>query len=291
MNESVLITNPCGTTGELVARSLRDKGLKVNIMERPNAKKREAFFIDSLKEAVSVYEPGMILPIFFPEVLAAHRDEFPGIVIPLDDREKIIRLDNKLSACELASSLDIPQPRRYLSPDEVESYPCVFKRVNGQGGDSVYFPGKRSALDCLLRNASSPTGYMITEFIEGENVCVDALRWDGFFYAAAYKVLDPPGKGVSRLRESIEAPELVSYARRILDAVDYHGVCGVDFRLDPDGNAYFLECNPRFSGGLASAIASGFDIPWLYCRLALGLPTPEQSIRFIPGIRTGTGTI
>jgi len=291
MNESVLITNPCGKTGELVARSLSDKGLKVNIMERPNAKKREAFFIDSLKAAVAEYEPGMIIPIFFPEVLAAHREEFPGIVIPLDSREKIIRLDNKLSACELASLLDIHQPHRYHSPEEIESFPCVFKRVNGQGGDSVYFPGKRSALECLLRNAGDTSGYLITEFIEGSNVCVDALRWDEFFFAAAYRVLDPPGKGVSRLRESIEAPELVSYARRILDAVDYHGVCGLDFRVDHDGHYYFLECNPRFSGGLASAIASGFDIPWLYYRLALGFPVSDESIRFIPGIRTGTGTI
>lgn len=287
MNESVLITNPCGVTGEIVARSLSDKGVKVNIMERPNAKKREAFFISSLKAAVAEHQPGMIIPIFFPEVLAAHRDEFPDIVIPLDAREKIVRLDNKLTACELASSLGIPQPRRFHSPDEIESFPCVFKRVNGQGGDSVYFPSKRSALECLLRNAGNPSEYLMMEFIEGTNVCVDALRWDGFFYAAAYRVLDPPGKGVSRLRESIEAPELVSYARRILDAVDYHGVCGVDFRAGSDGNFYFLECNPRFTGGLASAIASGFDLPYLYFCLAAGLPVSESSIRFQPGIRTG----
>lgn len=286
MKESVLLTNPCGATGELVARSLSDKGIEVNIMERPNAKKREAFYIDTLKATVAEHKPGMIIPIFFPEILAAHREEFPGIVIPLDTHEKIVRLDNKLSACELASSLNIPQPRRYLSPDEVSSYPCVFKRVLGQGGDSVYFPGKRASLECLLRNAGDPSGYMMTEFIEGQNCCVDALRWDGFFFAAAYMVLDPQGKGVSRLRKSIEAPELVEHTHRILDALNYHGVCGVDFRIDADGNGFFLECNPRFTGGLASAIASGFDIPYLYYCLATGSPVSDSSIRFQPGIIT-----
>ncbi|MCQ2182331.1 MAG: ATP-grasp domain-containing protein [Bacteroidales bacterium] len=282
----VLLTNPCGQTGEIVARSLSEKGVRVSIMERPNAKKREAFFIQSLKEKVREERPGMIIPVFFPEILSVHKDEFPGVNIPLDTSEKILRLDNKLSACGLASSLGLPQPKRYFSVAEVESFPCVFKRTTGQGGDSVYFPAKPSALECLVRNAKDPSGYLIMEFVEGSNVCVDALRWDDFFYAAAYKVLEPSGKGVSRLRESIEAPELVSYVRRMLDAVDYRGVCGVDFRVDKEGRAFFLECNPRFSGGIASAIASGFDVPYLYYCLALGIPVRSETIVFKPGIRT-----
>lgn len=281
------MTNPCGRTGEIVARSLAARGLSFHIMERPNAKKREDWYIRTLKAAVEEYRPRVIIPIFFPEILSAHRDEFPGIIIPLDRPETIKLLDDKLSACELAAALDIPMPGRFLTADEVENFPCVFKRVSGQGGDSVYFPGKRQALDCLLRNAGDPRGFLITEFIEGENVCVDALRWDGFFHAEAYRVLKPKGKGVSRLRKGIEAPELVEYARRLLDAVDFHGVCGVDFRVDKAGKAYFLECNPRFSGGIESAIASGFDIPYLYYRLACGLPVSEEDIHFIPGVLTG----
>jgi len=284
----VLLANPCGCTGETVAESLGNKGIEVVIMERPNAKKREAFFIETLHKTVDAIRPDIIIPIFFPEVLASHRNEFPGILIPIDRPETINLLDNKLSACDLAGSLGIPQPKRYASADEIEQYPCVFKRVRGQGGDSVYFPRKRSALECLLRNAGDSSNYLMTEFVEGDNYCVDALRWDNFFYAAAYKVLDPPGKGVSRLRESVNAPELVSYVRSILNKVDYHGVCGVDFRIDSNGQAYFLECNPRFSGGIESAIASGFDIPYLYFRLAAGLPVDAESIHFKPGVRTCT---
>lgn len=281
------MTNPCGRTGEIVARSLAARGLSFHMVERPNAKKREDWYIRTLKAAVGEYDPKVIIPIFFPEILAAHRDEFPGIIIPLDSPRTIRLLDDKLSACRLAASLGIPQPRRFNSIDEVDSYPCVFKRTSGQGGDSVYFPGKRQALECLLRNAGDPDRYLITEFIEGDNVCVDALRWDGFFHAEAYRVLEPKGKGVSTLRRSEEAPALVEYVKRMLDAVDFHGVCGVDFRVDRDGNACFLECNPRFSGGIESAIASGFDIPYLYYRLACGLPVIEQDIHFTPGVLTG----
>ena len=76
--------------------------------------------------------------------------------------------------------------------------------------------------------------------------------------------LSHKAKGISILRESIEGSDLIAVARKLLDAVDYQGVCGLDFRREAGtGKAYFLECNPRFSGGLCSQIASGFDLPAL----------------------------
>lgn len=281
----VLIVNPCGPTGELVARSLEAHGVTTSIMKGPNARKMPDFYIRALHRAVEETGAKMILPIFFPEVLAAHRDEFPDVLIPLESAEKLVLLDNKISACRLADSLGIPQPRIYENPAEVSLFPTVFKRPTGLGGDSVYFPKTRKALDNILKTAPD---FLIQDFIEGENVCVDALRWGDFFYAAAYRVLDTRLKGVSRERESVEAPALIEYSKKILDAVSYNGVCGVDFRIERDTlMPYFLECNPRFSGGLESAIASGFDIPWLFYRLSTGQSVNPSEIHFTPGIRTG----
>jgi len=284
----VIIINPCGSTGETVARRLEAHGVSTVILKGPSARKMEDAYIRALHKAVEEYNPKMILPVFFPEVLAAHRDEFPGINIPLESAEKLKLLDDKRSACKLVEALGIPQPRRYSSPDEVEIFPTVFKRPLGLGGDSVYFPKTRKALDNIIKTAPE---YLITDFIEGINVSVDALRWENFFFAAAYRVLEPQWKGVSKLRESVEAPQLVEYTRRILDAVGYRGVCGVDFRIEQEsGKAFFLECNPRFSGGLDSAIEAGFDIPWLFYRLACGETPDSSEIRFKPGIRTGEFT-
>lgn len=275
----VIIANPCGRTGETVAASLERGGIRTLIIEGPSARKDPSGYLRALHKAVAETGAEMIIPVFFPEVLAAHREEFPGITIALDSAEKLEMLDNKVSACGLAAQLGIPQPRIFGSPDEVESYPVVFRRPSGQGGDSVYFPRSRRALENLLRTA--PEG-IITAYMEGDDISVDALRWDGFFHAAAYKVLEPKGKGVSRRRVSIEAPELVEQVRRLLDHVDYKGVCGVDFR-----DSFFLECNPRFSGGLESAIASGFDIPMLLYSLAHGGRPNPDAISFTPGVVTG----
>lgn len=194
MTGRVIVINPCGKTGDVAA----------------------------------------IIPIFFPEVLSAHKNEFLGI----------------------------PQPRFFTSPDEIETYPVVFKRPLGQGGgDSVYFPKNRRALENLLKTESHP---VVQEYIEGENVCVDTLRCpDGGFYAAAYRVLEPKGKGVSTLRAPADEPELSAICGKMLEHIDYHGICGFDFRRSITGETYFLEANPRFSGGLETTLASGLDLPWL----------------------------
>ena len=283
----VILTNPCGRTGLLVRDSLVSHGLDVFVMEGPSARKTEAFYLRTVADVLESEGARMVIPIFFPEVLSAHRDRFPGVVIPLDSAEKIRLLDNKMSACRLAAELGIPQPEMF-DPEKSECipFPAVVRRALGQGGDSVYFPKTEKAFTNLMRTADKDT--VVTRYIEGWNVSVDALRWDGFFYAAAYRILEPKGKGVSTLRESIEAPELVGYAGKILDHVDYKGVCGMDFRIDGEtGRPYFLECNPRFSGGLESAIASGFDIPYLYYRLAAGDKVTPEEISFSPGIITG----
>lgn len=287
----VLLTNPCGKTGLTVRDSLEKLGLSVRIMEGPSARKMEDYYLRTVSRFLEEEGAGMVIPVFFPEVLAAHKGRFPGTLIPLDDVAKIRMLDDKKSACRLAKELGIPQPDIYdfHEPSSIE-YPAVFRRALGQGGDSVYFPKNEKALRNLLKTADEDS-VIVTRYIEGWNVSVDALRWGDFFYAAAYRILEPHGKGVSTLRQSILAPEIITYCRKILDHVDYRGVCGMDFRVNgKDGKPYFLECNPRFSGGLESAIKSGFDIPSLYYRLASGERINPEEIVFTPGILTGLKT-
>lgn len=68
-------------------------------------------------------------------------------------------------------------------------------------------------------------------------------------------------------------------ARTILEHLDYQGVCGFDFRVDNSGNVRLLECNPRFTGGVAAQAAAGFDIPWtLYSMLQEDTPKPVISV-------------
>ena len=118
---------------------------------------------------------------------------------------------------------------------------------------------------------SKDSEMLLQEWIGGTDYSVDCVRWDGFWKSSVYHALvtKTDGGGTTTQREIVAAPELEKYAKLLLDAVDFHGVCGLDFRYDPEtGKSAFIEVNARFTGGLATPVAAGFNIPWAVYKLA-----------------------
>jgi Carbamoylphosphate synthase large subunit (split gene in MJ) len=286
----ILVPETGGRTGDAVVASLRAHGLEVAVMDSSDVTNDEPGFIRHLKAFAAECRPRMIMPIFKAKEVARHRSELPaGTLIPVARAEILERLDDKCLASELAASLGIPQPRLYSDSeyDCIPRYPVVFKRNQGLSGSGVYFPRSREALEKLARSAAGRP-HLVCDFLEGFDVSVDAVRMEGYFHAECYKVLEPKGKGISTLRESIVCPEIVKHLERMLEATEYEGVCGADFRLS-GGKAYFLECNPRFCGGMTTQIAAGFDIPFILWQLATGhIPEP---IKFKEGLIEGNSAI
>jgi predicted ATP-grasp superfamily ATP-dependent carboligase len=91
--------------------------------------------------------------------------------------------------------------------------------------------------------------------------------------AYAYRRLRefPVSGGPSTLRETIEAPELIEHAERLMQALDWTGVAMVEFKTDArDGVARLLEINPRFWGSLELAAVAGMNFPLMLYRLTRG---------------------
>ena len=200
-------------------------------------------------------------------------------------------LDSKVQCSRLATSLGIPQPLFYARSEDVPSFPVIFKRDRSFGGSGVYRPFTLEGLQKLELNernsernserhktcldgrvvkledevSEQSRSYLIEEYVEGEDVSVDIMRWGSQFHAACYRTLSRRQRqGPAERRESCEAPQLVAYGRQLVEAAGFEGVCGLDFRVTPEGRICFLECNPRFTGGLATQREAGFDIPWLF---------------------------
>lgn len=284
----ILITDGATSRiGTAVLRSLRRRGLSCEAIDDKQVLKDGPGYLRLLKATLEDVRPMMLLPIFKGELIAGNRSMVPdSTVIPLSDAGTIRLLDDKCEASALCARLGIPQPRLYQDSDfmpgtEEESMadhqcpalewrPLVFKRSTGLGGDSVYFPKDSTALRRLIRSCGGRP-HLIMDYVDGYDVSVDAIRWDGWFQAAAYRTMVPKHKGTSLVRIGVDMPELVSYAKSILDAAGYRGPCGIDFRVDRrTGKAYFLECNPRFSGGIRSDLSAGFDMPYLLWQLGTG---------------------
>ena len=295
-NCDIILTYCWNRVGYTILRILSEKGLKVwaadtskkNICSMskfctgsftyPDPFTEEGAFIRVLKEKVAELKPRVLMPTHDESVvIMRHRGEFPKeLVIPYESEEMLLNLANKAWATKMAKEAGCPIPKVYQSVEEVESYPVVFKTVIGNSAKGVYFPKSKDELLALMQEShgnvfSKDSEMLLQEWIGGTDYSVDCVRWDGFWKSSVYHALvtKTDGGGTTTQREIVAAPELEKYAKLLLDAVDFHGVCGLDFRYDPEtGKAAFIEVNARFTGGLATPVAAGFNIPWAVYKLA-----------------------
>lgn len=307
MRCDVILTYCWNRVGYTILKSLHQKGLKVwaadtskrNICSMskfctgsftyPDPFTEEDAFIQVLKDKVAELRPRVLIPTHDESVvIMRHRDEFPvDLIIPYEGEEKLLLLANKAKSTEIARKAGVPVPEVYKSIDEVKSYPVVFKTVIGNSAKGVFFPKDREELVKLMdKHKDEET--LLEEWIGGTDYSVDCVRWDGFCKTSVYHALvtKTDGGGTTTQREIVYMSQLEAAALKLMDAVDFHGVCGLDFRYDAENNKIaYIETNARFTGGLATPVAAGFDIPWVVYKLATeGKYTEPINVRI--GTRT-----
>lgn len=291
MNKCDVIVTYCwNRVGYNILRSLAGHGLNVWVADTskrnicsmskfcagsfvyPDPFTQEDEFISCLVEKVLALKPKVLLPTHDESVvIMRHRNAFPKeLIIPYEEEKKLLNLANKAWATHKAGEVGVPIPEIYSSADEVRSFPVVYKTVIGNSAKGVYFPKTKDALLALQESHDEDT--LLEEWISGSDYSVDCVRWNGFWKTSVYHALitKTGGGGTTTQREIVYVPELEKYAKVLLDAVDFHGVCGLDFRYDiVTGRVAFIEINARFTGGIATPIAAGFDIPWIVYQLAV----------------------
>lgn len=286
----VILTYCWNRVGYTILKSLHNKGLKIwtgdtsknNICSMskfcsgsftyPNPFTHEREFIEVLKSKIDELHPKVLMPTHDESIIIMrHRKEFPNdLIIPYENVEKLLLLSNKGESTKIACKAGVPVPKVYVSADDVETYPVVFKTVIGNSAKGVYFPKNKEELLGLMdeyRNKET----LLQEWISGSDYSVDCVRWDGFWKSSVYHALvtKTDGGGTSTQREIVHAPILEKYAKIFLDSMDFHGVCGLDFRYDSKtGKVAYIETNARFTGGLATPVTAGFDIPWIVYKLS-----------------------
>lgn len=297
----VIVTYCWNRVGYNILRSLTDKGLKVWVADTsrhnicsmsrfcagsfvyPDPFTDEEAFITTLLKKVEELKPSVLMPTHDEGIIIArHRHRFPNqLIITIESEDKLRNLSNKSVATKLAEQAGVPVPVTYSSIDDVHDYPVVFKTVIGNSAKGVFFPKNKQELSSLAKEYCD-TEVLIEEWLKGTDVCVDCLRWGDFFQASVYRaiVTKTDGGGTTTQRVIIDMPELVEYARTFLNYVDYNGVCGLDFRFDKEtGRIGFIEMNARFTGGLATPIAAGFDIPFMLYLLSTGARCTNSPVK------------
>jgi len=113
------------------------------------------------------------------------------------------------------------------------------------GADNVivqeYHPGVEDHVQVLMHRGEA---FMVGEYIGEHHM--------------------PLAGGVTVQRVTCRHEDVIRDAVRLLQAIEWEGIAGVQFHYDPETGKYiFLEINPRFIGGLPTVIMAGFDAPFL----------------------------
>jgi predicted ATP-grasp superfamily ATP-dependent carboligase len=160
-------------------------------------------------------------------------------------------------------------------------YPVVIKPINEGCSRSLYPRTPQELLDryhgmCQKNPLSKDNFPMIQEYIVADSthsfsalyqsgVCKRVFMWNEI---RSY----PPSGGSSTYSESIYDPKVKEYGLKLLDALDWHGVAHIEFKLDKrDKQFKLMEINPKFWASVEVASQSGIDFPYLLCKMANGV--------------------
>lgn len=207
----------------------------------------------------------------------------------LPEHSTIQRAFDKLAITRLAQSLGVEVPQTTLVGNRCDAhaaassvrYPTVLKprtseEVSADGrlratGAPMYASDPRqfmAAYDELSRRCHL---VLVQEFVQGKGAGYFALMRHGELRAEfahqRIREMRPTGSG-SSLRVSVRPePRVRSAGLAILQALGWHGVAMVEFRLRSDGTPVLLEVNGRFWVSLPLAVCAGVDFPALLAEM------------------------
>ncbi len=302
---TVIVTSAKNRIGYNIVKSLGEKGIEVVTSDfaEPSMSFTSRYsydhflypspfeqggngFIECMIDNINRVQAKVLIPVLeetylvskFKDTLSKH----VSLVVP--SYEKILLAHNKDQWEPVAKSLDIKVPRTFdieearenLSSLQMLPFPLMIKPKQGGGGWGISQIDSWQQLEKLLQEETNGSysweRFYLQEKIEGEIHCVAMLFNNGQLRAkVAYKQLRqyPASCGQATFRISINSPESEANLEKLLELINWHGICQADFVVDKaTGVSYLIDINPRFWGSLVQGKASGVDFPFLYYKIA-----------------------
>lgn len=204
-----------------------------------------------------------------------------GVTVCISPRDAISVCRDKGRMSEfLAASASgvrgIPTRPLAVALDEPFSSPVVCKPVDGRSSSGL--TRVRCAADWdAARAVDDPSRYIVQPLVEGPVVTVDVVRAaDGSRCVAIpreelLRTLNGAGTSVRVLVDD----ELSARCRALASELGVVGCVNFEFIRSADGEHHFLECNPRFSGGVEFSCMAAYDCVGNHLRAFLGEPIDE----------------
>lgn len=225
--------------------------------------------------------------------------------------EATAQIVDKKAQYTIAKSVGIPIPQTHFPKDLDEvrristdlKYPCIVKPYKAHEGRGkignkkvVVIESRQSLVSVFESIGNGDPSFMVQEIIPGEdNALYGYLAfWDVNHHEYAWLTKRklrqyPPHYGDGSLQETIECQEVAQLGRKLLQAFNYQGFVGIEFKFDArDGTYRLMEINPRTVSGNQLCISAGVDFPGIGyqyltgCDLGLHPARPfQRGVRYV----------
>lgn len=222
-------------------------------------------------------------------------------LVPAPDAKTMEKVNNKRFQYEAAQAQGIPIPETYFPKTladvevlatKITSYPYVIKpNVSFEWKLSSARGGARGKKGLAVSSAQELIATAREIFVPGHEFMVQEViggrdqRLVTFlgFLDESHKPVSwfirkkmrqcPIDFGYCTMTESCHNPVVLDQSSRLLSAIGYYGVAGVEWKLDPATETYkLIEINGRPVNTTGCAMASGVDLPSIAYFHAIGKP-------------------
>ncbi|MCR5591996.1 MAG: ATP-grasp domain-containing protein [Lachnospiraceae bacterium] len=217
--------------------------------------------------------------LYFADIKEDLYERF-GCMVIVSDRKVIETGNDKYLTYQFLKENGINAPDTILLDEwnkEEIFLPCIIKPRNGARSRGVELIKDTDTLR-NRKDALSGQGFIIQKAIgtmKSEYTC-GILYWNGK-YADSIILRRTLKEGNTAFAEFCGNTEekIVSYIRKIGDALTPFGSCNLQLRCDSEGDPYLFEINPRFSGTTYMRALFGYNEVEYVISRALGWDVPD----------------
>ena len=246
---------------ELIAMSA-EADVFVNL---PRCDTGEAY-VDAVAELVRREKADAVLPLTDAEldVLNEVRDRLQPAVLWASPAEAVRISRDKMksrAAAERAGAKVIPTELLADALLASPGFPLILKPRDGPSSQGLYRVRTEKELSGALEvicGTGREKDYLVQPLIEGRIVTVDVVRFpDGRCTALPREEYMRTWNGAGLSVHVFRDKALEETCRAVAEELGVLGCVNFEFIHAEDGAYYFMECNPRFSGGTGFSIAAG----------------------------------
>jgi len=269
----------------------------------PHPKENRSLFLQAVRNTLRKNDFGVVFLATdcALQTISDNRKEITQYArLPLPSCESMNKVLDKSQTLKLAEEIGVPTPKTYFIRNLLElrdvsekvTYPAVIRPRWSWvwEGDKAHYSRVKyvestTELIAAYQNLHGKFPFpMIQEYVPGtgRNYSMAALYNNSHQRALCCIKVDrtfPVSGGNSVSRESVAMDQRIrSYTSKLLEALDWHGVAEVEFKLDPRDNVpKLMEINGRFWASMDVAINAGIDFPYLLYRLTMDGDVPYVS--------------